>query len=213
MSRVPILIVFLYNGIMRNKILSAVFSLALLVPVGAMAQTTSTSSPESRIEAHRSALQVKLQKIKDEVRRKVVEKIDSNVIDLNGRTTDHYLNVLDQISAVLNRVVTNTDKAQADGKDVGTVRAKIAAAQEAINSARLKVQAQATKAYTINVTTDSGLKGAVQTVRKALHDDLAASRDAVKSAREAVKAAITALGKLSGEASSTQEKTGSSNNQ
>jgi len=205
------LLTLVYNEAMRTKILSAVFSLALLLPVGALAQTTSTaSSVQARIDARKSALQAKLTKIKDEAKRKMVEKIDANIADLNTRMTDHFSKVLDQIDSVLTRVITRTDKAQSDGKNVTLVRTKITDAKNAIATARTKVQAQAAKTYTINVTTDTALRGAVQTVRKALHDDLKVAGDAVKAAHEAVRQAIVALASIAGEATSTPA---TSNNQ
>lgn len=187
---------------MRTQILSAVLvGLALFTPVGALAQTTSTASTTR--DAHRAELQTKLAKIRDANKVRLVEKIDGSVADLNKRTTDHYLNVLDQINSVLTRVIAKTDKVQTEGKDVAVVRAKITLAQTAIASAKTKVQAQAAKTYTINVTTDATLKRAVQTVRKALHDDLVLVRDAVRAAHEAVKQAIVALANLAGESTST----------
>jgi hypothetical protein len=184
-----------------RKTLGVVFALALLLPVGALAQTSTSTATSTN--AHRAALEAKLAKIKDVAKRTIVERIDSNVADLNKRMTDHFANVLDQIQKVLARVTTKTDKVQADGKDVTMVRAKITAAQTAIATARTKVAAQAAKTYTINVTTENGLRGAVQTVRKALHDDLMAAQATVKAAREAVRQAIVTLASVAGEATST----------
>lgn len=188
-----------------RKTLSVVFALALLFPVGALAQTTSTatSSASSTADAHKAALQAKLAKIKDAAKRTATEKADADIAALNKQTTDQLLSALDQITSVLNRAIAKTNELQLQGKNISSVQLKVTAAQNAIASARTKVQAQAAKTYSINVTTDAKLKGAVQAVRNSLRVDLMAAQAAVKAARKAMQDTLTALANVGGQATST----------
>lgn len=153
---------------------------------------------QSAIQAHRDDLKAKLQNIKDERKKAAVERIDQNLTELNSRMTTHYTNVLDQISEVLKRIVSRTDKAQANGIDVTSVRTAIANAQAAIDAARAAVTAQVSKVYSLNITTDAALKNNVGAARKALHDDLKKVEDLVKAARTATQQAAITLGQIRG---------------
>lgn len=156
------------------------------------------SNLTNAIQVNREELKTKLQNIKDETKKNAVERIDRSMTDLNNLMTTHYANVLDNLSDILKRIVSRTDKAQANGKDVSSVRTAIAKAQTAIDAARAAVAAQVGKVYSLNITTDSKLKGVVGDARKALRDDLKKAADSVKAAREAVRSAATELAKIPG---------------
>lgn len=156
-------------------------------------------SMKTTIQARREELKKKLQTIKDERKRVAVERIDQNIADLNSRATVHYASVIDQIDKVLARIISRTDTAQSNGKDVAAARAEITKSQNAISAARSAVAAQALKVYKVSVTTEANLKADVGAARQALRDDLKKAEDSVKAAREAVRQAAIALGKVQGE--------------
>lgn len=157
---------------------------------------TKRGESQSATQTHRSQLEAKLKNIKDEKKKTTVEQIDQSITDLNNLMTIHYGSVLDKLSEVLKRIISRTDKAQANGKDVTSVRTAIASAQTAITSARVAVAAQVGKTYSINITTSANLKNDVGAARQTLRDDLKKAEDAVKTARDAVHQAATALAQI-----------------
>lgn len=148
------------------------------------------------IQTRKDELKIKLQKIKDGIKKTTIERIDQNIADLNSRMTTHYVNVLNQITDVLKRIVSRTDTVQTNGKDVTAVRIVIAAAQDAITAARGMVAAQVSKVYSINIVSNTTLKGDVGATRQALGVDLKKAEDSVKAARSAVQQAAVALGQI-----------------
>lgn len=159
---------------------------------------TKRTERQAAMQAHRDTLKAKLQAIKDERKKTAVERIDKNLADLNSRMTTHYANVLDQIDDVLNRVVSRTDTAQANGKDATMARTAIMNAQSVITAARTAVVAQVNKVYSMNITGDTTLKSDVGAARQALHDDLKKVNDTVKAARDAVRQAAMSLAQIKG---------------
>ncbi len=159
---------------------------------------TKRTELQNTVKVQKEELKTKLEKIKDERKKTAVERIDQNLTNLNARMTAHYTNVLDQISGVLTRVVSRADKAQANGKDVTSVRTAITDAQNAITAARAAIVAQAGKTYSMNISGDTTLKNDVGTARQTLRDDLKKVEDLVKAAREAVRKAVTSLAQIQG---------------
>lgn len=153
---------------------------------------------QSTVQARRDELKTKLRNIKDERKKVAVERIDKNLTDLNSRTTTHYVKVIDQIADVLKRVVSRTDTAQANGKEVTAVRTTITNAENAIAAARVAVAAQVSKTYSMNIASDTTLKRNVGVARQALRDDLKKVGDAVKAARDAARQAAVSLAQIQG---------------
>jgi len=156
---------------------------------------------QSTVKARNEELKTKLQSVKDERKKTAVERIGQNISDLNSRMTTHYANVLDQIAEVLGRIVSRTDTAQANGKDVTAVRAAITSAQNAISAARAAVTVQTGKAYSMNIsssTVSTALRSDVGVTRQALQADLKTVENAVKAARSAVQQAATTLAQIQG---------------
>ncbi len=174
-------------------------------------QATSTGS--STLEVIRgkaasstfAAFRARLQQIKDAQKRKIVEHIVGQLEALNKRLTDHYLNVLDKLSGVLNRIRSRADKVAADGFNVLNVQTAISDAERALNDARTAVITQAGKSYDPTVLVEAKLKDNVKSVRQAVRDDLNTVLDAVKAARSAVQKAAVTLAQIPkvDEASST----------
>ncbi|HUX35852.1 MAG TPA: hypothetical protein VMV71_02355 [Candidatus Paceibacterota bacterium] len=156
---------------------------------------------QSAAQARVAKLKADLQNIKDNAKKAAVERIDQNIADLNTRITTHYANVLDQIAEILGRIVSRTDTAQANGKDVIAARSAITNAQNTIAAARTAVSAQTGKIYSLGITTSTAstaLKGVVGITRQALQKDLKNAEDSVKAARDAVRQAAVALAQIPG---------------
>lgn len=154
---------------------------------------------KNRVEARRAELETKIQGIKDVQKKALATRIDANLKDFNSRLLERFAANLDQMSAVLVNITSRTDKADARGLNVSSVRTAIAAAQTAISNARTAISAQAGKTYVPTVaatSTDSMLKSAFVTVRDSLRQDLKVVEKAVKDARDAVHAAAVALAQI-----------------
>jgi hypothetical protein len=197
----------------KTLLLVPIISFILVSPVLAESPTPSTSTNnnfrlevkearENRIEAREQAreeYQTRLQQIKDERKRQIVENVSNRIAVINQNRTSIMLKHLDQIESVLTRLETKITTAKTNGKDVGSVESDIASAKTAISTARTKVSTQSTKTYTINITTESTLASAVATTRQAFQADLKSAHDSVVAARTAVSLAIQNLAKVLGE--------------
>lgn len=151
---------------------------------------------KNRIETKKQQLKTNLAKIKDERKRQVVEKIDSQLDDLNKRQMDHFSQVLVQIEKVLDGVSSRASKAEANGRDISAVKSAVSEAQNLIAASRKAIEAQIGKTYTITITTENALRQDVGKARQALHADLTKVQEAVKAAREAVRKAATTLAQI-----------------
>jgi len=151
---------------------------------------------KSQIEAKRAELKTRLVKIKDENKRQIVERIHNQVIELNKRMTDHFLNVLEKLEKILERISSRTAKAEANGQDINAVKAAITEATNAIVASRTAIQNQATKIYVPTINTENTLKTDVGKIRQALYNDLMAVQKTVKAVQEAVRKAATTLAQI-----------------
>jgi DNA repair exonuclease SbcCD ATPase subunit len=145
------------------------------------------------IAEKRKQLKERLQTIKDARKRSLIEKLDTQLDDINARYVDRYSDQLAKSEEVLQKIISRTDKAEAAGSVVSDVRSAISAAEAAIASARAQVATQTGKTYVINVTTETELRVAVEAARGALRTDLKVVADLVRAAQAAVRKAATAL--------------------
>jgi len=160
------------------------------------------------IQKKREERKVKIDALKEQLREKIkqkisakkqeiVERVYERINALNDLITNHYLNVLDRLEKILERIESRTAKAKLNGKDVSQVETAIEKAHQAINSAREAVKTQAEKVYQPpEITGEEKLKLEVGKLRKQLHDDLKAVEKLVKEARDAVRQAAVALAQI-----------------
>lgn len=151
---------------------------------------------KTTIETEREALKNRLKAVRDEKKKQAVERIYTTLNAINERMTDHFLNVLDQVEDVLDRVQSRSDKAKANGLDVSSVQTAIDEAHRAIEAGRTIVREQAAKSYSITVTDEATLRENAKSVKEQLRKDLEAVKDAVKAARDSVRVAAVALAQI-----------------
>jgi len=152
---------------------------------------------KTKIDALKEKLRERLRERISERKRAIVERIYDRINALNERMTDHYMDVLDHLEKVLERIESRTAKAKLNGRDVTSVESAIEKAHQAINTAREAVKAQAEKVYQPpQITTEANLKLDVGKLRQQLHDDLKAVEKLVKDARDAVRQAAVALAQI-----------------
>lgn len=136
--------------------------------------TVSKIRDEARamIQAKRDEFKARLRTIKDEKRKALVERIDAKLISVNIKHTARFTHVLDNLQILLDRM----------GQDVDVTQA-----QAAIDAARIAVETQAAKTYTITIATETALKSDVGTVTSQLRHDLMATHKTVVDAKQAVQ--------------------------
>jgi len=152
---------------------------------------------KAKIEKFKEQLRARLKEKISERKQKIVEKIYERINALNIRMTDHYLNVLEHLEKILERIESRTAKAQLNGRDVTKVKEAIQQAYEAIEKAKQAVKIQGEKIYQPpKITSEENLKLDVGELRQQLHDDLKGVEKLVKNARDAVRQAAVTLAQI-----------------
>ena len=138
----------------------------------------------------------KLKTIRDTRKQTIVANITDKMTLVNKRRTDFWKEVLSKLSAVLARAKNKVNELKNGGKDTANIDSAIAAADSAIAAAQAAVDAQAGKAYTINITTESLLKTNVGQAISGEEADLKAVRQSIEAAYKAVSGVIKLLKQL-----------------
>lgn len=126
------------------------------------------------VATRREEFKAKLQTIKDARKKALVEKIDTKLANMNVKHTDRFTQVLSNLQTLLDKIT------QASGVD-GTT------AQAAIDAAKVAVENQAAKTYTITISTETALRSDVGAVTSQLRQDLTATHKTVIDAKQAVQ--------------------------
>jgi hypothetical protein len=148
------------------------------------------------IEERREDFKQRLSVVKDEVRKVAAEKLFNDLNSLNSRSVGLFNKSVDQIEAVLNRILSRSEKARANGVDVTTVELAANAVKISIQETRNFIKIQAGKTYTATVSGEDALRTELKATRDQLKQDLEAVREKVGAVREAVHEAATALAQI-----------------
>jgi hypothetical protein len=180
-------------------------------PRAARNGAVATSTRQLTAETVRTQAQQRIGEIKDKVIQQKAEKLAGQFQNLNKVWTDHFSNLLNRYTAIVQKMQARADIAAKNGKDVTAANASIQSAKDAIATAQAAVTAQTTKAYapTIPVTmtgsqatatssNDTEIVNELRTSFQNLHStfftDLFALRDgSMKNARVAMQTALKAL--------------------
>lgn len=124
------------------------------------------------LTAKREEFRTKLQTIKDEKKKILVDRIDSKLTNVNAKHTDRFIHVLSNLQTLLDKINENLDKTQA---------------QVAIDAAKLAVEDQAVKTYTITISTETALRSDVGAVVSQLRQDLTSAHKLIVDAKQEVQ--------------------------
>ena len=124
------------------------------------------------IATKRREFKVKLQAIKNEKKRALVDRIDAKIIAVNTKRTDRFTQVLNNLQILLDKITGDIDKTDA---------------QAAIEAAKVAVVNQAAKSYTIALSTETALRSNVGAITSQLRLDLMATHKLVIDAKQAVQ--------------------------
>lgn len=169
-----------------SLLLILVFSLSIISPVLAESLPTGRQASKSgvikreKIEEKReniqekmatreAALKEKLAKFKDQKKAQRVDKINAELARINKQRTDQMLKFLDNAERILGKVPSGSTSAQAK-----------------IDKAKVAVNLQADKDYTITATSEAKIKNEVKEAHQALKTDLQNLKKLITEAKQAV---------------------------
>ena len=132
----------------------------------------------AEIETERNQFKIKVQAIKDQRRKTLVQNIDARIAEVNKRITDNFTDTLNRLQTY----ITKASQATQDPK----VLSDINNAQDAINLAKTAVSNQAGKVYTMQITDDLSLRLNAQTTVGQFRQDILATYKTVVDAKTAV---------------------------
>ncbi|MEK7534330.1 MAG: hypothetical protein AAB600_03240 [Patescibacteria group bacterium] len=144
-------------------------------------------------------LKEKLNVIRDEKKKVLVEKIDDKITTMNKTHTAKFSAVLEKLMMILNKITDRAQNAKLKGVDTSTVDSAIEAAKKAIDVAKAAVTTQSAKTYSIEVTSETTLKTKVGRVVSMFRKDLRDVHKIVVDAKQAVQKAERELAKAHGE--------------
>ena len=165
----------------------------------------------TQIKQLRDNMLLKIGQIKDQRKQQAATKIANQLSHTNEVWTDHMTNVLDRLDAILQKIKSRADKAQANGQDITAITTAINNAESKITAARSAVADQAKKTYVVDTSSITGatsttsgqnslvskLRTQFMSLRDQLFKDLTSLRDgAMKDARQSVQDAFQALSQV-----------------
>lgn len=144
---------------------------------------------KEKMASREAVLKAKIAKFKDKKKGEAVERINTNLNQINQKQTEDMMKHLDKMSQLLSKLESRAK-----------TNSSIEDAKTAISSASAAVKAQSEKDYSVTITSESTAKTDASKVRQQLHTDLLAIRKQVVAAKQAVATAIRSTN-IEGEAS------------
>jgi len=148
---------------------------------------------KTTVQEKREAVKARLTAISDERKKKIIERIQEKLGNMNEQRTGHFQKVLERLSTILDKITSRTEKAKAEGKNVTGVESAIASARSFIATAEDAVAVQKNKIYQVTATSDSTAKNEVGSAVKQLQSDLQSVQKIVEDARSAVHNVYTQI--------------------
>jgi len=135
---------------------------------------------KASIQAKKEEFKAKLLTIIDQKKKALVELIDARLAEVNKKQTDDYTVTLTQLQSFLDKISQSAS---------GTAKmTAITSTQNSINAAKTAVEAQAAKAYTMTIDTDTTLKLNAGIIVNQFRQDISSTRGLVLGAKQAVQA-------------------------
>lgn len=154
---------------------------------------------KAKIASRAALLKQRLNRFKDKIKAKTVERVNTQLSEINERRTEKMTTHLTRLSEILTKLESRVNEASQSGKNVSSATTAISSAKSAIDAAKEAVETQAGNDYTIQVSSEAAVKSDAMKARDSLHTDLKSVHDLVVTARQAVAKAIsTALSTLGG---------------
>lgn len=163
---------------------------------------TRIDNKKERIASKEAALKDRLARFKDTKKAAVVDRVNTNLNQINTRRTADMVKFLENTTRILDRLASWVAEQSSTGKDTSAANAAITEARAKIASASGAVTAQSQKDYTVTISSESAAKTDIMAQRNSLHTDLLALRkqiiDSKQSVANAIRVAKTTLGGTNG---------------
>lgn len=142
----------------------------------------------------------KLELIKDERKKEIVENIEKRLDQINAKRTTVMTTQINFLSDKLDRIIAEASVQKEKGEDTSNLDRANTDAQAAISAARTAITTQSGKSYTITLTSEETAKPDVQAAIKTLETDLKSTYAFVTGARNSVLVSVGYLKTLIGDA-------------
>jgi len=161
-------------------------------------QASKAGEVRQKIASRAATLKDKLAVFKDKRKASAVERISTNLTNVNQRRTSQMMQHVDTLTGILTKAEERVVTAQGAGNDVLAISAELGLSKTALANAKLAVDVQSKKTYEIQVASESGIRADAKESRDMLHADLKATHGLVKEARRALINALVKLGQAIG---------------
>jgi len=131
------------------------------------------------IQTKRTEFNTKLQTIRDQNKKSLVERINSRLEEINKNQTDRYNVILGELQSFLDKISSSATPTAS--------LANITNAQNKINIAKSAVSAQAQKVYIMTITDDATLKQNAGAVVSQFRQDITSVFKLVVDAKQAIQ--------------------------
>lgn len=140
---------------------------------------------QQTIQERKQALQDRLGELSDQRKAALVERINTQLANLNQRLTSAWMHGLEQMSDIAARLGEKADTPEE--------QAAVTSAQDAIAAAIEAVQAQAEKDYTLTINDETTLREDVMATKDQLKSDLRTVHGLIVEAHNALRAAAESI--------------------
>ena len=138
-----------------------------------------------KFDQRREDLKEKLEEMKDQRKAKIAENVLDRIENVNEKWVNHWTRVLDRLEEILAKLETRVVDYDGD-KDTSDLIALIDEAQSEVDTARLKVNQQASKTYVFEVESEESLGEDVSSLVAEFKGDIESVWQSIKVARESV---------------------------
>lgn len=166
-----------------------------MTDISARNRATATAEAKLRMQRFRD----NIKQIQDTRKRMIVEKISNKTSISNERVTNRMLNALNKLSSILEEIERKGQSLKDIGVDTATLEQYIAQARNAISEAQKAIEEQATKEYTSEITSGTGLKNVIGEMVSGFRLDLMEVHKKIIEAKRSVSKSRSELAKLTRE--------------
>lgn len=152
-----------------------------------------------RYKAQRMLFEQKLETIKDERKKDIVDKIDTRMSERNEKYVSRMTEIIEKLKNILSKISEKVAVLKTEGKDTTALDSAIDEAEAAIVAAEAAVTVQAGKEYVITLGSESALRITVGSVVSSFRGDLRVLHQAITKAKQAVMKAAREVARLRGE--------------
>lgn len=152
--------------------------------------TEKLENMRDRIASKEATLKLRLAKFKDKVKAQIVERVATNLNQINENRVDHANKFLANATRILNKLQERVNQAASNSKDATSANSAIADAKAKIASASAAVASQSAREYTVSISSESAAKSEIKSTRDMFHTDWQGVRRLLTDAKQSVATAI-----------------------